>query len=74
MVERIFQAVAGGVDMVQVREKDLLGGPMLELAASIKKAIAGRALLMINERADVALAVGADAWSFPAMPEAARRP
>lgn len=46
--------------MVQLREKDLPGGTLLELATSIKQAIAGRALLVINERADVALAVGAD--------------
>ena len=46
--------------MVQLREKDLPGGELLELATSIKRAINGRALLIINERADVALAAGAD--------------
>lgn len=56
MVERIVQAVAGGVDMVQLREKDLPGGLLLKLAIDIQEAIAGRALLIINERVDVALA------------------
>jgi thiamine-phosphate pyrophosphorylase len=60
MVERVSEAVAGGVDMVQLREKDLLGGELLRLAISIKETIAGRALLIINERVDVAVAVGAD--------------
>ena len=46
--------------MVQLREKDLPGGELLELATSIKRTIDGRALLIINERADVALAAGAD--------------
>ncbi|MCH8107943.1 MAG: thiamine phosphate synthase [Chloroflexi bacterium] len=60
LVSRVAEAVAGGVDMVQLREKDLSGGPLLELALSLRDAIAGRALLIINDRADVAAAVGAD--------------
>lgn len=59
MVGRITAAVAGGVDMVQLREKDLPGGLLLELAQEIRRASGDRPLLMINERADVALAVGA---------------
>ena len=60
LVERIALAVAGGVDMVQLREKDLPGGEMLKLAIEIQKAVAGKALLIVNERVDVALAAGAD--------------
>ena len=59
LVQRIADAVAGGVDMVQLREKDLGGGEMLHLATAIKLAIGDRALLIINERADVAVASGA---------------
>ena len=59
MVDRIAAAVAGGVDMVQLRERDLPGGLLLELANQISDATDGRSLLMINERADVALAAGA---------------
>ncbi|MBM3941982.1 MAG: thiamine phosphate synthase [SAR202 cluster bacterium] len=60
LVERVVQAVDGGVDMVQLREKDLPGARLLELAQSLKTAIAGRALLVINERVDVAVACRAD--------------
>ena len=59
LVSRVAEAVAGGVDMVQLREKDLPGGLLLELAVALRDAIAGRALLIINDRADVASAVGA---------------
>ena len=60
MVRRIAQAVEGGVDLVQVREKDLPGGELLALAREVTRAVAGRALLLINERADVAAAADAD--------------
>jgi thiamine-phosphate pyrophosphorylase len=45
--------------MVQLREKDLPGSSLLELALAIKEAIADRALLVVNERVDVAHAAGA---------------
>ena len=60
MVDRVAEAVTGGVDLVHLREKDLPGGELLRLAWSLKEAIAGRAMFMINERVDVANAVGAD--------------
>ena len=53
-------ACDGGLDMVQVREKDLPGGALLTLAQELREATRGRALLTINERADVALACEAD--------------
>ena len=59
LIERVSLAVEGGVDLVQLREKDLPSGELLELATSILAAIAGRAKLIVNERADVALAAGA---------------
>ena len=45
---------------MQLREKDLPGLRLLELAKSLKDAIHGSALLVINERVDVAAAVDAD--------------
>ena len=60
LVDRIADAVSGGVDLVQLREKDLPGGRLLELAQRIKEAIRDSALLIINERVDVAAAVAAD--------------
>jgi thiamine-phosphate pyrophosphorylase len=75
LVDRVAEAVAGGVDMVQLREKDLHGGRLLELAACLKRRIGGRALLIVNERADVAAAAGADGVQLgeQALPVAAIR-
>jgi thiamine-phosphate pyrophosphorylase len=71
----VAEAVAGGVDLVQLREKELSGGRLLELAASLKEAIGGSALLIINERADVAVACGAQGVQLgeEALPVAAAR-
>ena len=46
--------------MVQLRAKELPGGQLLSLASDLKKAIEGRAALLINERVDVAISAGAD--------------
>ena len=75
LVERVGEAVAGGVDMVQLREKDLPGGQLLRLALAIKQAVAGRALVIINERIDVAVASLADGIQLGerALPLAAAR-
>jgi thiamine-phosphate pyrophosphorylase len=59
LVSRVVDAVAGGVDLVQLREKDLPGGRLLELALSLKDTIGDAALLVINERVDVAVVSGA---------------
>ena len=75
LVDQIDEAVAGGVDMVQLRDKDLPAGDLLDLAVAIKDAINGRALFLVNERADVALAAGADGVQLGelALPPAAAR-
>lgn len=57
---RVASAIAGGVDVVQLRDKDLPGGALLELASALRPVCAGRALLLVNERVDVAVAAGAD--------------
>ena len=56
----VVAAVQGGVDMVQLRKKDLPGRALLEVGQRLKQAIDGRALLIINERVDVAQACDAD--------------
>ena len=73
--ERVAAAVAGGVDLVQLREKDLPGGPLLELAAALQERIGNRALLLVNERVDVAVALPAAGVQLgeAALPVAAAR-
>lgn len=58
--DRVASAVDGGVDIVQLRDKEMPGGQLLDLANRLREAIANRALLLINERADVAMAARAD--------------
>ncbi len=60
LVSKVAQAVAGGVNLVQLREKDLSGRPLLEIARELKAVIGNSALLLINERVDVAAAARAD--------------
>jgi thiamine-phosphate pyrophosphorylase len=57
----IESALRGGVRAVQLREKDLAGRELYELACRLRQ-ITSRygAKLLINERLDIALAAGAD--------------
>ena len=57
LLETIARAAAAGVDAVQLREKDLSGKALLELAAAANARAQGK--LIINDRLDVALAVRA---------------
>ena len=53
-------AVSGGVDLVQLREKDLSDSELLLFARSLKNIIHDQALFFVNGNVDVALAVKAD--------------
>jgi thiamine-phosphate pyrophosphorylase len=54
-------ALAAGVRLVQLREKDLSARALADLARAVRALTAeAGALLVINDRIDVALAVGAD--------------
>ena len=57
--QRVAAAVAGGVDMVQLRDKELPGGALFEQAMALRQVVQDHALLLVNERADVAAASGA---------------
>jgi thiamine-phosphate pyrophosphorylase len=57
--EVVAAAVAGGVDRVQIREKDLPTRDLMALVRAVRRLGAG-ARLLVNERIDVALATGAD--------------
>lgn len=63
--EVVGKAVAGGVDLVQVRERDLPAGELLALVRQIRQVAEGRALTFVNDRLDVALAAGADGVHLP---------
>jgi thiamine-phosphate diphosphorylase len=54
-------ALDAGLPAVQLRDKDLPGGPLFTLAERLRAATTRRgALLFVNGRVDVAVAVGAD--------------
>lgn len=59
--EVVLLAVKGGVSYVQLREKDLSTRSFIEQARKIKEILSPMNVpLIINDRVDVALAVGAD--------------
>ena len=60
-LEIVDAALAGGVRLIQLREKDMPLPDFFRLAGQIRARTAqAGALLIINDRLDVALAVGAD--------------
>lgn len=66
---------SAGVDAVQLREKHLDDRSLFELARQARKLLPREVLLLINGRADVALAAGADGVHLPSsgLPVAALR-
>jgi thiamine-phosphate pyrophosphorylase len=61
LAEAVALAVRGGVTGVQVREPDLAAGDLLALVRSVLPAArAGGAVVVVNDRIDVAIAAGAD--------------
>ncbi|MDP2167083.1 MAG: thiamine phosphate synthase [Thermodesulfovibrionales bacterium] len=57
----VEEALKGGVKAVQLREKDMQTRPLLELAYQVRElTLKYNAKLFINDRADIALSVGAD--------------
>ena len=76
-MERVVDAaIDGGVNIVQLREKDLPAAELYSLALRVKDVVGNRALLFVNDRLDVAMAAGVDGVQLgeSALPvEAARR-
>lgn len=61
LVRRIAAAARAGVDLVQVRERDLDDRALLSLVRRAREAVAGTAArVVVNDRLDVALAAQAD--------------
>lgn len=66
LLEKITECAGAGVDLIQLREKDLSAGALEELALKAMVALAGsRTRLLINSRTDVALACGAHGVHLP---------
>jgi thiamine-phosphate pyrophosphorylase len=63
---RAGEAARAGVDLIQVREKDLGGRRLSELVAQVVAATRGtEAGVLVNGRADIALAAGARGVQLP---------
>jgi thiamine-phosphate pyrophosphorylase len=61
IVEAVEAAIAGGVTMVQLREKDAASREFYDIALAMQRITRAHHIpLVINDRLDIALAVGAD--------------
>jgi thiamine-phosphate pyrophosphorylase len=61
VLDTVRMSVGEGIDMVQIREKGLSGRSLFELSqAAAEIRLGSSTKLLINDRADVALAAGAD--------------
>jgi len=74
LVTAVDAALSGGVDVLQLREKDLPDSDLLRLARQLRQVSAGRALFLVNGSLDVALAVGADGVHLPQAAPLIERP
>jgi len=64
--DRLLAGVPPGSVLVQLREKDLTGRALVELALALRRVTSAHgAPLLINDRVDIALAVGADGVHLP---------
>lgn len=69
LLDVVKAAIDGGCDLVQVREKDIHGGPLLQLVREIvetAKPRGARCAVVVNDRLDVALAAKAAGIHLPA--------
>ena len=60
IISDISNSLRAGCRIIQYREKDRSANEMLKEALEIKKLCKGNAILLVNDRIDVALAVDAD--------------
>src|SRR5260370_41707062 len=66
LLERAARAARAGVDVIQVREKDLSDRALLAGVSAVRAALyATKARLLVNGRPDIALAAGARAAQVP---------
>ena len=60
LIATVSAAVDAGVGMVQLREKDMPAGELLDLARRLRAVTEGKSLLIVNDRVDVALLSNVD--------------
>lgn len=60
MSATVAASIDGGADMVQLREKDMPPFELLRLARRLRRITEGKALLIVNDRVDIAMLAGAD--------------
>ncbi|MYA50251.1 MAG: thiamine phosphate synthase [Chloroflexi bacterium] len=60
LLDAVAQAVDNGVNLVQMREKDLPDAVQLALAQRLREVTNGKALLFVNDSVSIAEASGAD--------------
>lgn len=66
MLSCIRRAASRGVDFIQLREKDLTDRELFELVSHAVSAVKGtRCRILVNGRADIGLAAGADGVHLP---------
>jgi thiamine-phosphate diphosphorylase len=65
LADIVREAVAGGVNVVQLRERQLPRDELTALGRQVREAISGRALLFVNGDVAAAIAIGADGVHFP---------
>jgi len=67
VLESAGRAIAGAVDMIQVREKDLPARELFELVCKVRDLATGsKTRILVNDRVDIALAAGIDGVHLPA--------
>jgi thiamine-phosphate pyrophosphorylase len=61
IIETVREAVSDGIDLIQIREKQLTGKQLFELSVAAAGQTRGtKTKLLVNDRLDIALAAGAD--------------
>ena len=67
LIARAVRAVNAGADCVQIRERDLTDRALTSLVADMTRALAGtHARVLVNDRADIAIAADAGGVHLPA--------
>jgi len=77
LLSHVKAAIQDGVDMIQVREKDLDARSLYELVCRVRDAASGTPTrVLVNDRLDIALAANLDGVHLPAngLPAARVRP